>query len=109
MLLPTWVLLWESAAVLRALGQDPALAALAQDYTRAAMFGMPGFCGFVVLRGFLAAMERPGAAMWVAFGAVALNLPLAWAADLPGRAGRVRRGAVHRHRQSRHAGWRWSC
>jgi MATE family multidrug resistance protein len=83
MLVPTWVLLWESAAVLRALGQDPALAALAQDYTRAAMFGMPGFCGFVVLRGYLAAMERPGAAMWVAFGAVALNLPLAWALIFP--------------------------
>jgi MATE family multidrug resistance protein len=83
MLVPTWVLLWESAAVLRTLGQDAALAALAQDYTRAAMFGMPGFCGFVVLRGFLAAMERPGAAMWVAFGAVALNLPLAWALIFP--------------------------
>lgn len=83
MLVPTWLLLWESAAVLRALGQDPALAALAQDYTRAAMFGMPGFCGFVVLRGFLAAMERPAAAMWVSFAAVALNLPLAWLLIFP--------------------------
>jgi multidrug resistance protein, MATE family len=82
-LLPAWVLLWEAAAVLRALGQEPALAALAQDYTRTAMFGMPAFCGFVVLRGFLAAMERPAAAMWISFGAVALNLPLAWALIFP--------------------------
>jgi len=82
-LLPAWALLWEAAAVLRALGQEPALAALAQDYTRTAMFGMPAFCGFVVLRGFLAAMERPAAAMWISFGAVALNVPLAWALIFP--------------------------
>ena len=82
-ILPAWVLLWNAAAVLRALGQDPALAALAQDYTRAAMFGMPGFCAFIALRGFLAAMERPAAAMWVAIGAVVLNLPIAWLLIFP--------------------------
>jgi MATE family multidrug resistance protein len=82
-ILPVWPLLWNAAPVLRALGQDPALAALAQDYTRAAMFGMPGFCAFIALRGFLAAMERPAAAMWVAIGAVALNLPVAWLLIFP--------------------------
>jgi MATE family multidrug resistance protein len=82
-LVPSWVLLWECAAVLRALGQDPVLAALAQEYARPAMFGMPGFCAFVVLRGFLAAMERPAGAMWISLGAVALNLPLAWALIFP--------------------------
>lgn len=82
-LLPSWALLWEAAAVLRALGQAPELAELAQDYTRAAMFGMPAFSGFIVLRGFLAAMERPGAAMWVSLCVVVLNLPVAWALIFP--------------------------
>lgn len=82
-ILPAIAVMWESAAVLRALGQDPALAALAQHYTRAAAFGMPAFCAFIVLRGFLAAMERPAAAMWVSLGAVALNLPVAWALIFP--------------------------
>jgi MATE family multidrug resistance protein len=36
-----------------------------------------------VLRGFLAAMERPAAAMWISLAAVALNLPLAWALIFP--------------------------
>lgn len=76
-ILPSWLLLWHTGWLLRALGQDPVLADLAQDYTRASMFGMPGFCGFIALRGFLAAMERPAAAMWVAIGVVVLNLPLA--------------------------------
>ncbi len=82
-LLPAMAALWEAAWLLRALGQDPVLAALAQDYTRAALFGMPGFCGFIVLRGFLAAMERPGSAMWVSVAVVVLNVPLAWALIFP--------------------------
>lgn len=82
-LLPSWLLLWQTEAVLRALGQDPVLAALAQEYARAAMFGMPGFCAFVVLRGFLAAMERPAGAMWISLAAVVLNLPIAWALIFP--------------------------
>ncbi|GGJ15327.1 multidrug resistance protein NorM [Neoroseomonas lacus] len=91
-ILPAWVLLWNAAALLRALGQDPVLAALAQDYTRAAMFGMPGFCAFIALRGFLAAMERPAAAMWVAIGAVALNLPVAWLLIFPAGLGMLGAG-----------------
>lgn len=82
-ILVTWPLMWESAWVLRMLGQDPALAQMAQDYARGAMLGMPTFCAFVVLRGFLAAMERPAAAMWVSLGAVALNLPIAWLLIFP--------------------------
>jgi multidrug resistance protein, MATE family len=82
-LLPAGLVLWNAAAVLRALGQDPALAGLAQEYARAVLWSMPGFCGFIVLRGFLAAMERPGAAMWVSLATVALNLPLAWALIFP--------------------------
>ncbi|MBR0650288.1 MATE family efflux transporter [Roseomonas terrae] len=82
-ILATWPVMWNAAPVLRALGQDPTLALLAQDYARGAMFAMPSFCAFVVLRGFLAAMERPAAAMWVSLAAVALNLPVAWALIFP--------------------------
>ncbi|MGG5811610.1 MATE family efflux transporter [Falsiroseomonas sp. CW058] len=77
--LPVWVLLWHTAPVLEALGQDPALAALAQDYVRALMWGLPPFCAFVVLRGFLSAEERPAAALHVSLAGIALNIPLnAW-------------------------------
>jgi MATE family multidrug resistance protein len=74
--LPTWLLLWHAGDLLLLLGQEPALAALAGDYVRALMWGMPFFCAFVALRGFLAAEQRPGTALAVAFGGVALNLPL---------------------------------
>lgn len=74
--LPTWLILWQAEAILLRLGQEPALAALAGAYVRALMWGLPLFCGFVALRGFLAAEQRPGAALAVAFAGVALNVPL---------------------------------
>ena len=36
----------------------------AGTYVRAMMWGLIPFCGFIVLRGFLAAMERPGRRRW---------------------------------------------
>ena len=41
-------------ALLLASRQEPAIAALAAEYLRAFMWGMPFFGAFVVLRGFLA-------------------------------------------------------
>jgi MATE family multidrug resistance protein len=77
--IPVWALLWHTDAVLVLLGQEAALAALAGDYVRALMWGMPCFCAFVALRGFLAAEQRPGAALVVACAGVLLNVPLnAW-------------------------------
>ena len=75
---PTWAVLWHAEALLLALGQEPVIAALAADYLRAFMWGMPFFGAFVVLRGFLAAMERPGPALLVAFLGVGANALLVW-------------------------------
>lgn len=75
---PSGLLLWHAEPLLLALGQEPGLAALASDYTRAGLWALPGFAAFVTLRGFLAAMERPAAAMWIALAGVAVNVPIAW-------------------------------
>jgi MATE family multidrug resistance protein len=80
---PCCLVLWHAESLLLATGQEPALAALAADYTRAALWGVPGFCAFIVLRGLLAAMERPAAAMWISLAGVAVNVPLAWALIFP--------------------------
>ncbi len=73
---PLWLTLWHAEAILLALAQDPALAALAGQYVRALMWGEPFFCAFVVLRGFLAAEQRPGSALAVAMAGILLNIPL---------------------------------
>ena len=78
LLLPSLVVLWNGEALLLALGQEAGLAAAAGTYLRALMWGLIPFCGFVVLRGFLAAMERPGPALWITGLAVLANALFGW-------------------------------
>lgn len=77
-LAPCLLVLWHGGAVLRALGQDAVLAAEAGTYLRTLMWGLLPFVAFVVLRAFLAAMERPGPALALAVAGVAVNAALSW-------------------------------
>jgi len=76
--LPAWAVLWWAGPVLRLLGQPAELADLAQIYVRPMMWGLLPFCLFIVLRGLLAAEERPRAALVVAIGGIAANALLCW-------------------------------
>jgi MATE family multidrug resistance protein len=75
---PLWLILWFSGPILRGLGQDPLLADLAQDYLRAMGWGVLPFYGFLVLRGWTAACERPGAALAVTLIAILANALFDW-------------------------------
>lgn len=77
-IVPLWFVLWHTKAVLLALGQDPALAAVAQDYVRAMQWGLLPLCWYMVLRSFIAALERPRAAMVVMALAIFLNIGTNW-------------------------------
>jgi MATE family multidrug resistance protein len=73
LVLPMWLFLWHAEAVLLLLGQDPALAADAQTFVRWIMWALlPAFL-YLVLRNFLAALERPMLSLAVAIGAVVTN------------------------------------
>lgn len=78
LLIPSWALLWLGAPLLRGMGQDPGLAALAGEYLGTLMWGLLPFTVFVVLRGFLAAMGRPGPALAIALAAILVNAALDW-------------------------------
>ena len=71
--LPAWLLLWNIAALLHLFRQDPALIAAAEPYVHAAMWGFVPGLWFVVLRNFIASLERPRAGMVVTFFAVGFN------------------------------------
>ena len=58
---PMMLILWQTGSILRLLGQQPALASLAQDYVRAYMWSIPLFLATLAIRNFLSALERP---MW---------------------------------------------
>ncbi len=76
--LPFWAVLWQGEAILLLLGQEPELAALGGDYLRALQWGRLPALWFVVLRSFVAALERPRPAMVVTLAAVLLNIFTNW-------------------------------
>src|SRR5262249_17723926 len=56
---PVWVLLWHAEAILLAFGQDRALAHDAQRLLHGLQWGMLLALLYLVLRSFVAALERP--------------------------------------------------
>jgi MATE family, multidrug efflux pump len=71
--LPACALLWHIAPLLRLLRQDPELIAAAEPFVRAAMWGFVPGLWFVVLRNFIASLERPRAAMVIMLIGVSFN------------------------------------
>ncbi len=77
--LPLWVVLWNGEVVLRFIGQDAALAKAAGDYLRAFQWTLLPTLLFMVLRHFVAALERPFWALAAALLTLVVNGVLAWA------------------------------
>ncbi len=71
--LPIWIFLWNAETLLLAMGQQPVLAAQAGAYVRCLQWAVLPFYGYVVLRSFVSALERPGWALFITALAVTLN------------------------------------
>ncbi len=71
--LPLMLGLYHSASLLRAFGQNPDLSLLAQGYLHAVMWGVAPHFFFNIFRNFLAAHERPRAAVVIILIAIMLN------------------------------------
>ncbi|TKT75113.1 MATE family efflux transporter [Aquamicrobium sp. LC103] len=76
--LPIWLLLWNAEHILRAMGQDPGLSAMAGSYVRAMQWALLPFYWYIVLRSFISALERPGWALVIVFACVAFNVFANW-------------------------------
>jgi multidrug resistance protein, MATE family len=59
---PMWLCLWQAETILKAMGQRPELAQAAASYLHTLQWGLLPFYCYLVLRGFLAALQRP---FWV--------------------------------------------
>jgi MATE family multidrug resistance protein len=77
--IPSWVILWHAEAILvHLLDQDPLLAHEAARFVRAVMWGMFPALAFLVLRAFVATLERPGWSLVVMIGLLVVNAGLNW-------------------------------
>lgn len=75
---PIWLVLWHADKVLLAMGQRPDLAAEAGHYVRWLQWSALPFYGYIVLRSFISALERPGWALVIVFAAVVFNALANW-------------------------------
>lgn len=76
--IPIWLLLWNGEAILLAMRQEPHLARDAGAYVRALQWAVLPFYGYIVLRSFISALQRPGWALAIVFGAVIFNVFANW-------------------------------
>lgn len=58
-LVPFWILLWNTEAILLLFGQQSDLAAIAGTYISAYMWSILPFLFFIILRNFISALEQP--------------------------------------------------
>lgn len=75
---PIWIVLWQSEAILLAMGQEPALAKSAANYVRALQWSLLPFFLFLVLRSFVSALERPLWALAAGVVGVVANAAMTW-------------------------------
>ncbi|WP_075289870.1 MATE family efflux transporter [Pararhizobium arenae] len=71
-------LLWYAEAVLRFMGQQPEVAALAGQYQRVAQWGIFPALLFMVLRGFLSSLQRAGIILYVTIAILATNAAMCY-------------------------------
>jgi MATE family multidrug resistance protein len=77
--IPIWIVAWNGETILLAIGQEPRLAHNAGEYIRVLQWSLLPFLFFLVLRSFLAALERPGWALFMGLLAVPVNFGAAYA------------------------------
>jgi MATE family multidrug resistance protein len=76
--IPVWIILWQAETILVFLGQDPVIAARSLPFMHTLQWALLPELGYIVLRSFLAAIERPAWALLVAVAAIVFNALAAW-------------------------------
>ena len=74
-----FVILWHIGGLMRAFGQDPALAAIGETFMHAYMWCTAPWLLFQLLRNFLAALEKPRIVLWLSIAGIFINALLSWA------------------------------
>ncbi len=79
MALAAGLLLWNLKPVLLAFGQAPESVKGAMQFLSTLIFALPGYLGFMALRGFTSAIGRPGPVMAISIGGALANFLLNYA------------------------------
>lgn len=72
--IPIWFIMWHSEYFMLLLGQAPDLSQMAGEYLRVAMWGIFPFLGYIILRYYVSALEKPIWGMVITLLGVLVNL-----------------------------------
>ncbi len=75
---PVWAVLWFAEPILLGLGQEPATAAGAARYISTLQWAFLPFLGYITMRNFIAAVERPLWGIWAGAIGFVVNAAAAW-------------------------------
>lgn len=76
--IPVWIILWFAEPILLALGQAPEAVTGAAQYLSTLQWAFLPFIGYIVMRNFIAAMERPLWGLWAGIAGFVANAVAAW-------------------------------
>lgn len=76
--IPFWIMLWHAEGIFIALGQRPDVAARSIELMRTLQWALLPYLGYIVLRSFLAALEKPLWTLLIAMMAIVFNALAAW-------------------------------
>jgi MATE family multidrug resistance protein len=76
--IPAWMVLWQTERVLLLFGQQPQAAAEAQAFMHMLQWGLLPALGFIVLRSFIAALQRPLWALIATAATILFNIAANW-------------------------------
>jgi MATE family multidrug resistance protein len=75
---PVWLVLWHAETLLGWLGQKPELAHDAARYLHTFQWSFLPFLLYMVLRNFVAALQRPLSALWISITGIVVNAVLVY-------------------------------
>jgi MATE family multidrug resistance protein len=76
--IPVWIILWVAEPILLALGQNPETVAGAVQYLSTLQWSFLPFIAYIVMRNFIAAVERPLWGLWAGIVGFVVNALAAW-------------------------------
>ncbi len=76
--IPIWIVLWHCEEIFLFLGQRPDIAARSTDFMHTLQWALLPYLGYIVLRSFFAAMEKPMWTLLIAALAIGFNALAGW-------------------------------
>ena len=78
LIIPIWIILWNGEKIFLGMGKNSEISAVAGHYTFVLMWSLAPLFGYMILRSFLATLEKPVWALFFGLAAIPIDFIVAW-------------------------------